>query len=116
MTLKKSNEPEKVEENEKTMTFTVSPSTFKKLQAALAGAADTRTQTMAAAPSMPTVPMMPMMMVVTVMMGFPMFPYQMYQPAPSPQELPDEIVIECIDAHGNVVKVRMVKDSSITKK
>lgn len=114
MSLTKKNEPEKVEENEKTMTFTVSPSTLKELQSALAGAAGARTQTTAATPSMPTAPMMPMMMVVTMMMGFPMFPYQMYQTAPSPQELPDEIEIDCIDAQGNLVRVKMVKDSSIT--
>jgi len=116
MNPEKTKEPEKVEENEKSMKFVVSPSTLKKLQAALAGKTGTMTPTMPAVPTMPMMPMMPMMMVIPVMTFFPMYPLQMYQTAPSPQELPDEIEIYCIDAEGKVVKVKMVKDSSITQK
>ena len=113
MSQEKTKEPEKVEENEKSMKFVVSPSTLKKLQAALAGKTGTMTPTM---PAVPTMPMMPMMLVIQVIPCFPMYPLQMYQTAPSPQELPDEIEIDCIDAEGKVVKVKMVKDSSITQK
>ena len=73
-------------------------------------------------PGMPTVPMapwFPMMTMVPVMvfpgvMCFTMFPCLMGQMYQWPQDVPDEIILECVDEKGNVVRIKMVKDSSVT--
>lgn len=73
-------------------------------------------------PGMPTVPVAPWfpMMTMAPVMVFPgipcftMFPCLMWQMYQSPQDVPDVIVLECVDEKGNVVKITMVKDSSVT--
>lgn len=106
MTQEKTKETEKVEENSVSLELTLGSSSWKKLQAAMCG------KTSAAMPTMPMMPIVPMMLVIPIIPCFPMYPSQMYQTAQAHQDLPIEI--EGVDAEGNVVVIKMVKDSSIT--
>jgi hypothetical protein len=73
-------------------------------------------------PTMQTMPMAPwfhMMTMVPVMvfpgvMCFTMLPCFMGQMYQWPQDIPGEIILECVDEKGNVVRIKMVKDSSVT--